>query len=263
MENLIIIIAIVGVAFLYWKAEKPSVIETSQDFFQYKKIHSDGMVELKDQEYRKVMQIFPIDISTESPREQAAIWENFRTMVSSLNLPISCLIQSTSVDIVDYMAKVDEQIKETDNPTIQEMGQDYLFHIRDITENRKVKAKKYYIIVKINLSKDTDMGTDEENKISEAINSIIKTANKDKKLTDEEAEILARSELDNAISVIKSYLKQTNIEAQSLDKHGVINMMYETFNRDLSTTIRTKEVNDFNSFSLFTTSITPELYNDY
>lgn len=259
MENLIIIIAIIGIIYLYWSSKKPLERKKSQDLFKYKKIHSDGLIELPGHQFRKVVQVFPIDISTRSHREQAAIWETYRTMISSLTLPIIYVVQSTHVDIADYSNSIAANLDEFDNPLIREMGQGYLKHIQDMAENRKVRSRKYYIIVKIDLNKSQEVGNEEEGAISAAINSVLRAANKQKKLSDEEAVILARSELDNTISVIKGYLSQMEIRAEALDKEGVVNMAYETFNRDLATVVRTKEVNEMKAFSLFTSSATPEI----
>ena len=180
-------------------------------------------------------------------------------MISSLTLPITYIVQSTNLDVTDYNNNIAANLEEIENPLIREMGEEYLSHIRDMAENKKVRARKYYIIVKIDINKSSVANNEEEGAMSSAINSVLQATNKQKKLTNEEAEILSRSELDNTISVIKGYLGQMDIKAEELDKQGIVNLAYETFNRDLATVIRTKEVNEMNAFSLFTSSATPEM----
>lgn len=259
MDNLIVVLALIGMIYLYWSGRKPLERNKSQDLFKYKKIHEDGLIELPNHCFRKVLQVYPIDIGTRSHREQAAIWETYRTMVSSLTLPITYIVQSTHVDVTDYYQMVADSLNEFNNPLIREMGQEYLKHIQDLAENRKVRMRKYYIIVKIDLSKAKEVGGEEESVISSVINSVLRAANKQKKLSDEEAVTLARAELDNIINVIKGYLGQMEIRAKVLNKEDVVNLAYETFNRDLATVVRTKEVNEMGAFSLFTSSATPDM----
>lgn len=261
MEDIVVALIMGCIIYLYWTNKKPVKRKSTQDLFNYKKLYDDGLVELPGHQFRKVIQVFPIDISTRSINEQAAVWQSYRTMISSLTLPITIVIQSTHVDVNDYVENVNVKISEINNPFIREMGTDYLNYVNDMAENRKVRARKYYIICKIDLSKSDESGIDDEGTLATAINSLLRMANKQQKLSDEEAVMLARSELENIASVLRGYLQQIGIKTKVLDKVEVVNMGYETFNRDLATVIRTKEVNQMEAFSLFTKSMTSEYFS--
>ncbi len=262
MENLVVLFAIVAIIYLLFSNRKKENIDSTQDLFNYKEIASDGLIHLPGQKFRKVIQVYPLNIATRSGREQASIWDTFRTMVNSLVFPVTFLVQSTHLDTEDYTAQVEEERQRSENDLVREVGKDYINHIRELSEKRSIRSHKYFVIVKIDVSSASiDSGVEvEDNTVAMAINSVLKAANKPKKMSDKEAERLARSELDNMTNIIRSYLSQMGISSTILDRRGVVDMGYTTYNRDLSNVVRTKEVDDIEAFSLFTKSLTPDLY---
>jgi len=263
IETTLTVVSIAAVIFLFITNKKPKKMDASQELFDFVDISSDGLVKLPGQKFRKVIEVYPINMATKSGREQANIWNTFRTMINSLTLPVTFLIQSTYFDNADYSETVKKQLQETENPALKEYGNSYIKHIYDLSENRSLQSKKYYIIPKIDVSSNTvDSGVDiDENTVAIAVNAILRSTSKTAKLTNDEAERLARSELDNTVAVMGAYLGQMGIRFKVLNKQEVADMAYTTYNRDLANVIRTKEVDAMEAFSLFTKSITPEMYS--
>jgi len=259
----IVAASLAAIIYLYIGKRKPVKMDCTQDLFDYKKIHNDGLIELPGQRFRKVIQVYPINKDTRSQREQAAIWENFRALINSLVFPATFIVQSTHLDYNDYTENVREELEKIDNRAVREYGEEYINYIQGMSENRAARAHKYYIILKIDVASDSvDSGVEvEDNTIAIAINAFLKAVNRPKKLSDEEATRLARSELDNMANVVQSYLNQIGVKSIKLNKKGIVDMGYTTYNRDLANVIRTKEVDDIEAFSLFTKSLTPELHN--
>lgn len=263
MKWFIVAASLAAIIYLYIGKRKPVKMDCTQDLFDYKKIHNDGLIELPRQRFRKVIQVYPINTETRSQREQVAIWENFRELINSLVFPATFIVQSTHLDSNDYTENVREELEKIDNRAVREYGEEYINYIQGMSENRAARAHKYYIILKIDVASDSvDSGVEvEDNTIAIAINAFLKAANRPKKLSDEEAARLARSELDNMANVVQSYLNQIGVKSIKLNKKGIVDMGYTTYNRDLANVIRTKEVDDIEAFSLFTKSLTPELHN--
>lgn len=263
MKWFIVAASLAAIIYLYIGKRKPVKMDCTQDLFDYKKIHNDGLIELPGQRFRKVIQVYPINKDTRSQREQAAIWENFRALINSLVFPATFIVQSTHLDYNDYTENVREELEKIDNRAVREYGEEYINYIQGMSENRAARAHKYYIILKIDVASDSvDSGVEvEDNTIAIAINAFLKAVNRPKKLSDEEATRLARSELDNMANVVQSYLNQIGVKSIKLNKKGIVDMGYTTYNRDLANVIRTKEVDDIEAFSLFTKSLTPELHN--
>ncbi|MBZ4688065.1 MAG: hypothetical protein JG764_1698 [Clostridiales bacterium] len=263
MKWFIVAASLAAIIYLYIGKRKPVKMDCTQDLFDYKKIHNDGLIELPGQRFRKVIQVYPINKETRSQREQVAIWENFRALINSLVFPATFIVQSTHLDYNDYTENVREELEKIDNRAVREYGEEYINYIQGMSENRAARAHKYYIILKIDVASDSvDSGVEvEDNTIAIAINAFLKAVNRPKKLSDEEAARLARSELDNMANVVQSYLNQIGVKSIKLNKKGIVDMGYTTYNRDLANVIRTKEVDDIEAFSLFTKSLTPELHN--
>ncbi|MGI6079109.1 MAG: hypothetical protein ACOYCB_13315 [Fastidiosipilaceae bacterium] len=264
IKLILTVVCIAAVIFLSMSNKKSNnqKIETTQELFNYEDISNDGLVTLPGQKFRRVIEINPINIAIKSQREQASIWETFRTMINSIVFPVTFLIQSTHLDITDYISTVKQSLEQHNNPLLKEYGKIYINHIRELSENKSLRAQRYYMIIRIDVSSNTiDSGVEvDDNTVAMAINAFLRAANRPKKLTQEEAERLARSELDNMISVIGSYLGQMGINYVMLNKKGIVDMAYTTYNRDLSNVVRTKEVDAMEAFSLFTHSLTPSMY---
>lgn len=264
IKTILTAVSIAAVIFLFMSNKKPKKINTTQELFEFEDISKDGLVHLPGQKFRKVMEIYPVNMATKSGREQAGIWDAFRTMINSLTIPVTLLVQSTHLDNTDYIAKVRTSLEqqEVESPALKRFGEVYIKHVYDLSENRSLQSKRYYIVAKIDVSSDTvDSGVDvDDNTIAVAVNAMLRANGKTVKITNEEAERLARSELDNIIVVMGSYLGQMGIRYKPLNKQEVVDMVYTTYNRDLASVIRTKEVDAMEAFSLFTRSMTPEMY---
>jgi hypothetical protein len=262
MDNPFLAVAALAAAFYFYiSSRKQKTMDCTQDLVDYKNIFSDGLVELPGQKFRKVIEVTPINLATKSHREQSSIWENYRAMINSLVFPATFLVQSTHVDVSSYIANLNASLDEIDNAAVKYYGAIHEKHIMELSETKAVRSQRYYIIVKIDItSASIDSGVEvEDNTVAMAINAVLRAANRPKSMSTEEAERLARSELDNMITVIRSYLTQMDITSIVLDKEGIADMVYTTYNRDLANIVRTKEVGAMEAFHLFTKSLTPDI----
>ncbi|GBF35471.1 hypothetical protein DCCM_4600 [Desulfocucumis palustris] len=239
------------------KGEKP--VTTTQELIRYKNISPGGAVELPNHQYRMVIEVEPVNMALKSHSEQESLWLGFRDLVNALTIPATFLVQSRHLDFKDYIAELQKEIGKAPTPELQEYGRILCNELGEKTE-KNVRDRRHYIILKIDALavSSIDSGIKLDN---EAINALLSDL-KPKRgghMSDKEISALAVQELDNLAGVIQGCLSGMEIPNIRLGRDGVIDLIYSTFNRDLSPHARLVDAGVQDMFSPATYSLTPLL----
>src|SRR4051794_18065991 len=122
MELIGILILVIGGGFLFYamvkdkkqkaKGENPKAVknkgkkkqlETVQDLLDYESISNKGIVKLKNGTYTAVIELTQINQNLNNFPENAAIWKKFRTMLNSISVRHTYLVQSQYLDVMDFV----------------------------------------------------------------------------------------------------------------------------------------------------------------
>lgn len=254
MDLVMLICAGAAAAYLLWPRQKA---DSAQDLIACKEIHSDGLIELPGYKFRLVMEIEPINLGLRSFQEQAAVWLNLRSMVNSLNVPCTFLVQTRYLNLKDY---INEYRKLASGYGEHVAG--YISRLCDWlaaeSEGKQQRDRRLYVILKIDAaSTGIESGIQTDNPI---VNSALKSIGGigKSKLPPDELRRLGREELFEAAAVVRSYLENSEVRSYVLDRKAVLEMLYQTFNRDLAPYARLVEADQDEVFTLFTRSNTPE-----
>ncbi|NSW82755.1 MAG: hypothetical protein HPY90_05680 [Syntrophothermus sp.] len=268
MDNLVILLILVAIAVLYfWKPDKKNgekKTETAQDLLSYEEITSDGLIILPDRQFCAVISVQPINMLNRSFEEQAAIWNTFRNMLHSINIPISLVVQSRRLDMKQYLSQLSDQVQTLTYPALRDYGQKLVNHLSVWSEQASVKNRRYYIYLKLDAKalSSIDSGIVLENESLQRLADSISGLKKDAaaSLTREEVVKLARNELDNCAQVICSYLDSMGLRSSRLTKPEIVELLYAAFNRDLSPVALFEDANNAYAFAAYTQSATPEIF---
>ncbi len=255
MDVVLLVVAAGLAAYLFWPKKKT---ETAQDLIAVRDIHPDGVIELPDHRYRLVMDVEPVNLSLKSAEEQAAIWIGFRNIANSLSIPHTWLVQTRYLDLKDYLNRY------------RKMGARYGEHIggyvgrladwlESESEGKQQRSRRVFLILKIDTaSTGVESGIQTDNPLA---NSAIKALSglSKAKLSPGDMRRLARDELYEAASVVQGILSGLEIRSAVLDRKGALEMLYQTFNRDLAPVARVSDADQDEVFSLFVRSETPDL----
>ncbi len=256
MQTLLLLIAAGAAIYLLWPRNKA---ETAQDLINFKEIHPDGIIELPEYRFRLVMEIEPVNLDLKSRDEQAAIWLGFRSIANSINIPHTYLVQTRYVNLKDYL----DRYRRSGARFGENIG-GYAARLADWlqseSEGKQQRSRRVYLIFKIDAaSTGIESGIQTDNPL---VNSAIRALGKigQAKLPPDEMRRLAVDELYEAASIVQGILSGLEIRSYVLDKRGVIEMLYQTFNRDMASSYFLAEADRSEVFSLFARSKTPEIY---
>lgn len=232
------------------KNERPP--RTAQEFVSYKSLSRDGIIELPGQRFRLVLEVQPINLALKSPEEKQAIWAGFRQMLDSLTLKVSFLVQTRYLDMREYLHQLEQAAAAAATPELMEYGA-YLIRDLALRSDRNVRDRRYYVIVKYDQDDSYDLGIETNN---QAVNSALARVTR-KAVSDATAREMARQELENTATVIQASLANLGIFSVRLDRAGVLEMLYATFNRDMAPVMRVADADAQEMFSLVQQSSTP------
>lgn len=256
-----IVLAVIAIAFVLWHPQTENKKnkgkqQTVQELLSYKDISPDGIIELPGNKYRLVLEVQPINMQLKSPDEQNAIWLGFRSLLNSLTLPVSFVVQTRYMDLTNYISELATLAKQLPTPELKDYSRDLVSYLKNRTET-SARDKRYYVIIKIDTSDlaSIDSGVVVEN---EMINSLIRNLKK-QSLTATEAKDLAYRELENMAEVIAQGLNNIGLEVHRLGRSGVLELIYTTFNRDMAPVVRIAQADAAGMFNLSPGTITPIL----
>lgn len=255
VDIVLLVVAIGGVVFLLWPRKTSN---RTQDLMSFKEIYPNGLIELPDYKFRLVLEVEPVNISLRSVQEQASVWLALRAMVNSLNIPCTVLVQTRYLNLKDYLDYYRRSAAEY-SPHISGYANRLCDWLIAESEGKHQRDRRLYIILKIDAnSQGIESGIQTDNPIA---NTALKTLGSisQAKLPAKELRRLAEDELFEAASVVRSSLESIEVSSHILDRHGVLEMLYQTFNRDMAPYARLVEADRDGVFSLLCYSQTPHM----
>lgn len=246
-----------GVYYLFRPQKKA---ETAQDLFDYKEITPEGVIELPGDKFRLVLEVEPINMALRSVAEQATIWLGFKNLVNALTFPTSFLLQTRYLNLKDYLEWL-RSINQNSTDIIKKLVEDHIEYLQKETEGKYLRDRRYFIVLKIDAaSAGVESGVQIDNPI---LDTVVKSIPKWKpKLASPENGKNAVDDLVEAASIIRSSLEAIGIHSAMLNKKAVLELLYQTFNRDMAPVALLDDVQSQNMMSLFMESKTPDMVLD-
>lgn len=246
-----------GLAYYLLKSNAKKV-ETTQGLINYKYITPDGIIELDNLRFRLVIEVEPINFSLRSLEEQGAIWMGYRNLMNTIHLPFTQLIQTMYLNIRDYTDnlksyKYPDEFKDA----IFAQRDGLIKYLQEKTDGKMMRERKYYFILKVDAySEGVESGIEIDSPLLSAITSAI-PINRAKTTDTNELRSVAIDSLTELSTIIRGTFEGLGIHSKQLNRIEVIEMIYQTFNRDMSGFATIKDADQTEAFSLFTSSMTP------
>ena len=120
---------------------------TVQEWLPFERILNNGIIQLKDKTYIKIIKISPINFNLKSELEQKAILNSYKIFLKTCNFNFQILIQSNKEDISKHIQNINDNLIHEKN-FIQEISKKYIQYIKNLNHNKKSSTKNFYIILK-------------------------------------------------------------------------------------------------------------------
>lgn len=106
----------------------------------------DGLIELKNGDFCKVIEVFPINFALKSEREQEQILYQYKTFLKTCDFPMQILILSRRYDVERHIRKIEKKQEDELSCKVRQMTEEYLSELRKITDNKSIISRKFYLI---------------------------------------------------------------------------------------------------------------------
>ncbi len=136
--------------------------KTIQEWIPIQKIDEDGIIQLKNQKYIKIIKIVPINYNLKSDLEKKAILNSYKIFLKTCNFDIQILIQSKKEDLNQHISNIQKNIQKSKNQYLKNMAQEYIEYIQKINLSKKSSTKEFYIIIENEKNKEKEFIQTEE-----------------------------------------------------------------------------------------------------
>lgn len=193
----------------------------SQNFIPIESIR-DGIVTLKNGEYRLILITSSINLSLKSEDEQTAILLQFQNMLNSLEFPIQIFMQSRKLDIEPYLNLLRGREKEIKEDLLKIQTREYIEFISKFTSEASIMTKHFFIVIPYVAPVISS---------SSSLNNILPFNGTPKK--NERAETsfeIARTQLMERESAVSQGLTRFGVRTAILSTEDAIELFYKEFN---------------------------------
>lgn len=126
-------------------AATPSSSPT-QAFVPVREIRN-GVIILKDGDYRGVLMCSSINFALKATDEQRAIIEGFQNFLNTLDFSIQIVVNSRKMDLRPYIAMLQEKAPLQKTELLRLQLREYIEFVRSFAEQTNIMTKSFYIIV--------------------------------------------------------------------------------------------------------------------
>ena len=118
----------------------------TQNFIPIESVR-DGIILLKNGEYRSLIMTSSVNLSLKSDDEQSAIYLQFQNLLNSLDFQIQIFVQSRRLDIRPYLAVLEKRHTEVKEDLLKVQITEYIDFIRKFTEESNIMTKHFFVTV--------------------------------------------------------------------------------------------------------------------
>jgi len=103
---------------------------------------------LKDWWLRAILKVTGLNLDLKNFEEQEIILQQYKRFLNGLNFPIQLLIRNTYLDLSNYLNYTRDNLKQIDNNTLKQQGEEYLKFLGNIDlQQWLIYVKEFYIVV--------------------------------------------------------------------------------------------------------------------
>ena len=180
----------------------------------------DGIVVMKDGSLRAVLMVNSINFNLKSQDEQVALLQSYQRFLNSLNFPIQIVVQSRTLDLDDYLKKLEAVSKTQNNDLLQTQTEEYVAFVQELIGMANIMSKNFYVVISYTQSIKEKGGL-----ISKLFH---RAANAMSPFAEAHNEVLRRA------SLVSSSLSSLGLSSALLNTEELIDLFYATYNPDLA-----------------------------
>lgn len=190
----------------------------------------NGIIILKDGGLRSIIKVEWLNLDLKNYDEQQIVLEQYKRFLNWLSFPIQILVRNTYLDLTEYISYLRKNLKEIENPALQNQGQSYLSFLQWIDDQQwLIFVKEFYIVIPLYQNeKDAEqVNKSWRDKLLNVLN-----AKDDVEMIVERYRNFIKGEqnIQTRESVLIGGLNDLGIQAERLDTASVISLLFRMYN---------------------------------
>lgn len=199
---------------------------STQHFVQFDHIRN-GVVVLKNGDFRSILEVHAMNFGLKSIDEQEAIVFAFQNFLNSLDFDLQIVVQSRKMDITPYLKNLRARADQQENPLMQQQTVDYISFIESFVQETNIMAKRFYVVVPFSLVQ----GARKESGFFSAASTLLNRSRSSEVVhVSEERFKTAQTQLLQRVTFIRQSLEQVGLSSTPLDTDALLRLYWETYN---------------------------------
>lgn len=188
----------------------------TQNFVSVKEIRN-GIVQLKNGEFRGILLCSSVNFGLKSAEEQRAIVEGFQTFLNTLDFSVQIVVNSRRMDLRPYLALLEEKMPDQQSELMRMQLREYMNFVRSFTDQANIMTKSFYVVVPYSPHVE----------VAKAVGMFGKNGSKGTPETSFEE---SRVQLEQRLAVVAGALAAADVRAAALGTEEIIELLYRSFN---------------------------------
>ena len=115
-----------------------------KSWFPIKEI-KDGIIETKNEEYLKILEVLPINFELKSNFEKETIIYQYKTFLKTCNFDMQILIQSKKNDLDDHIESILNVMKNEKSEMLKNLSDEYIKNVKEKTIKTTI-TRRFFIV---------------------------------------------------------------------------------------------------------------------
>ena len=195
----------------------------------------DGILIMRDGQYRIVLEVAAINFELKSEQEQNAIVFQYQSFLNSLHFPIEIVVQSKRLDLSPYLKKIRDLSTKQTNELIKVQTADYVDFVEQLINLANIMKKRFYVVVGLQpLTVSTGF-----------LDKLLKKNEPKAKLRISETDFESYSkDLRQRAQTVAQGLGGLGLHVRQLNTQEVVELFYEVYNPEVAGKERLEDPND-------------------
>jgi hypothetical protein len=105
------------------------------------------VLRLSGGEYRAVLEVSGGTSMLQNDQRQEAILAGFGAFLNALSFPVQIVVRSAPVDLVRYVAGIEERARQSPTATLASLAHDHAAFVQSLARQRTLVDRRFYLIV--------------------------------------------------------------------------------------------------------------------
>jgi hypothetical protein len=184
----------------------------------------DGIVELDDGSYIRVLMTSSLNLALKNEDEQTAIISQFQNFFNSLDFHLQIFAKSRRANIDEYIKSLESRLIQINEELLKLQTVEYINYIKSFTAEVNIMEKQFFVIVPYT---PAIMGS----KSVGGKNSLLSFGSNGSKLQNDALDLQkVKQQMEERVALVTSGLSRCGLKIKELETEEVVELFYSLFN---------------------------------